>query len=282
MLRCRNVRLVAGPDAAYASRFRRFTDDVMDQKTLVDAQFGSTAANYLSSAVHAQGADLQRLTALVRQLAPARVLDLGCGAGHASFAVAAGGAGAVTAYDLSPQMLAVVDAAARERGLSELSTRQGPVESLPFESDSFDLVVTRFSAHHWLDMGAAVAEMARVLKPGCPLVVIDVVAPEVPLYDTVLQTIEILRDASHVRDYRVSEWTAMLEAAGLAVSDHDTWKLPLEFSSWVKRINTPADRVAALRAVFAALPTEAKAYFAVGEDGSFSSDTAWISARKRG
>jgi len=252
----------------------------MDQKTLVDAQFGSTAANYLSSAVHAQGADLQRLTELVRTLRPANVLDLGCGAGHASFAVAAGGATSVTAYDLSPQMLSVVDAAARDRGATQLVTRQGPVESLPFASASFDLVVTRFSAHHWSDMGAAVAEMARVLKPGCPLVVIDVIAPETPLYDTVLQTIEILRDASHVRNYRVSEWTSMLAAAGLTVENHDTWKLPLEFSSWVKRINTPPKRVAALTAVFKALSSEAKAYFAVGEDGSFSSDTAWIGARK--
>ena len=53
------------------------------------------------------------------------------------------------------------------------------------------------------------------MVPGGRLVVIDVVAPEIPLFDTTLQVIEFLRDASHVRDYRVSEWIAMQKAASL-------------------------------------------------------------------
>ncbi|WP_394779775.1 class I SAM-dependent methyltransferase, partial [Undibacterium sp.] len=174
----------------------------MDQQGLVVQQFGSTAANYLSSTVHAQGQDLQRLAALATRLQARHSLDLGCGAGHASFALASAGTGNVTAYDLSDEMLQVVAAEAHRRGFANLDTRQGPVEKLPFADASFDLVTTRFSAHHWLDMGSAVAEMARVLKPGGTLVVIDVVAPETPLYDTVLQTVELLRDSSHVRDYR--------------------------------------------------------------------------------
>ncbi|MDN0074008.1 methyltransferase domain-containing protein [Crenobacter sp. SG2303] len=252
----------------------------MDLQNLVQQQFGNTARNYLSSTVHAQGTDLARLTALAKRLGPERVLDLGCGAGHASFAVAAGGARAVVAYDLSAEMLAVVATAATERGHSQIATLQGPVEALPFADGEFDLVVTRFSAHHWLDMGRALAEAARVLAPGGTLVVIDVVAPETPLYDTVLQTIELLRDASHVRDYRVSEWRAMLTAAGLDVQGSDSWKLPLAFDSWVVRIGTPPGRVAALRETFAALTREARDYFAVTADDSFSSDTAWIEARR--
>lgn len=50
--------------------------------------FGSTAAAYLTSAVHATGADLQALADAVRATPDAAVLDLGCGAGHASFAAA--------------------------------------------------------------------------------------------------------------------------------------------------------------------------------------------------
>lgn len=252
----------------------------MDQQSLLVQQFGSTAGNYLSSKVHAQGRDLQRLQALAASLQPGRSLDLGCGAGHASFALAAAGAGDVVAYDLSDEMLRVVVAEAGKRGLVNLEARQGPVEKLPFADAAFDLVVTRFSAHHWLDMESALAEIARVLKPGGTLVVIDVVAPEMPLYDTVLQTIELLRDASHVRDYRVSEWRLMLGAAGLQVTGSDTWKLPLEFDSWVRRIRTSADRVAALQVTMRELPQEVKAYFSVQGDCSFSSDTAWIEARR--
>jgi len=67
-------------------------------------QFGSTAAAYLTSAVHAQGADLQDIAACARQYAQALILDMGCGGGHASFAVAPH-ARQVIAYDLSAGML---------------------------------------------------------------------------------------------------------------------------------------------------------------------------------
>lgn len=251
----------------------------MDQHSLVNQQFGTMAENYLTSAVHAQGADLQRLGELAARLAPRRVLDLGCGGGHASYALAAATGAEVVAYDLSEEMLAVVRAEAGKRGLGNLATRQGSAQALPFENAAFDLVVSRYSAHHWMDMGASVAEMARVLAPAGTLVVIDVIAPETPLYDTALQAIELLRDASHVRDYRLSEWRAMLAAARLEVTDSDSWKLPLEFESWVRRIGTAAPRVAALHATMDALPKEARDYFAIQPDRSFSSDTAWIQAR---
>lgn len=73
-------------------------------------------------------------------------------------------------------------------------------------ADLFDLVVRRYSAHHWPSMPAAVAEVVRVLRPSGTLVVIDVVAPESALLDTTLQTIDLLRDMPHVRDYCASEW----------------------------------------------------------------------------
>ncbi|WP_164114036.1 class I SAM-dependent methyltransferase, partial [Serratia marcescens] len=76
-------------------------------KNAVDRQFGEQANAYLTSAVHAQGKDLQRLAQLLEPHAGARLLDLGCGAGHASFTAAAR-VGQVVAYDLSAQMLAVV------------------------------------------------------------------------------------------------------------------------------------------------------------------------------
>lgn len=252
----------------------------MDQHNLVNRQFGTMAANYLTSAVHAQGNDLERLGALAAGLHPRRVLDLGCGGGHASYAIAAAVPVEVVAYDLSEEMLDVVRAEAAKRGLDKLVTRQGSVHKLPFKDAAFDLVASRYSAHHWMDMQASVAEMARVLAPGGTLVIIDVIAPETPLYDTALQTIELLRDASHVRDYRLSEWRAMLAEAGLEVTASDSWKLKLEFESWVRRIGTPPPRVAALHATMDALPREAREYFAILADRTFSSDTAWIQARR--
>ncbi|HAF52705.1 MAG TPA: SAM-dependent methyltransferase, partial [Leclercia adecarboxylata] len=79
----------------------------------VEKQFGSQAKAYLTSAVHASGRDLQRLAERLADFPDASVLDLGCGAGHASF-VAAQQVSHVTAYDLSSQMLEVVSADASE------------------------------------------------------------------------------------------------------------------------------------------------------------------------
>ena len=247
----------------------------MDQHQLAAEQFGSTAQAYLTSAVHARGADLERLLELGRKRPGARALDLGCGAGHAGFALAEAGM-QVTAYDLSAPMLEVVAQEAQRRGLQGLQTRQGAAERQPFDDAAFDLIVTRFSAHHWLDLPGALGEARRVLRPDGTLVVIDAVAPESPLLDTLLQTVEMLRDASHVRDYRESEWRAMLQAAGFAAPETQRWTLPMVFDTWVARMRTPALRVQAIRDVLAQAAAEARSHFQVQPDGSFLLDAAWM------
>jgi ubiquinone/menaquinone biosynthesis C-methylase UbiE len=247
----------------------------MDQRTLSAQQFGDMASNYLSSPVHASGADLQRVCDVARQRRPARALDLGCGAGHVAFALARAEVPGITAYDLSGPMLEVVAREAASKGYG-IQTQRGPAEQLPFDTGSFEMIVTRFSAHHWSSVAAALKEMTRVLARGGKLIVIDAIAPESPLLDTVMQALELMRDISHVRNYRLTEWQAMLRENGLGVAQTDTWKLALEFSSWVQRIGTPAARVQALRAVMADLPAEARDYFAIAADGSFAIDAGWI------
>ncbi|MDR3481744.1 MAG: class I SAM-dependent methyltransferase [Burkholderiaceae bacterium] len=242
----------------------------------VNRQFGPAASAYLTSTAHAQGADLDKLSRIV-QGKSAEVLDLGCGAGHVSFAVAAG-VNAVTACDLSDDMLAVVAAEAAKRGLGNIATRQGIAEALPFPDCSFDYVLTRFSAHHWNSLPQALAEMRRVLKDDGRVIVIDVVAPTAPLLDTHLQSIELLRDVSHVRNYSVAEWTRQLAAAGLQVDAGEQWKLPLEFQAWVTRIKTPQERVAVIRGLLQGAPQEVRDYLRLQADCSFSIDVAMFEA----
>lgn len=246
-------------------------------ETLVGQQFGPRAAAYLKSAVHAQGADLEALAALVDASAQPRVLDLGCGAGHVSLAVAAR-AGEVVAYDLSPGMLEMVTRAAAERGIGNIVTRQGVVEELPFPDGSFDCVVSRYSAHHWRDFEKGLREAARVLRPAGMAGFVDVVSPGSPLLDTYLQAVELLRDPSHVRDYSRAEWEGAMVRAGLAPGSVGHHRVRLDFASWVERMRTPAAQVAAIRALQAVMSESVVRHFAIAGDGSFTLDVALFQA----
>lgn len=250
-----------------------------DHSAVVERQFGGQAAAYLSSQVHAQGAEFAQLRERVAGIGAARVLDLGCGAGHVSFQVADLAAD-VVAYDLSPRMLEVVAEAAAERGFDNIRTVQGVAESLPFAEASFDAVFSRFSAHHWRDLGLALREVRRVLKPGGVAAFIDVTASEQPLFDSFLQSVEMLRDTSHVRDYAPSEWAQMVGEAGLVVTSGSRQRLRLDFETWIARMRTPDVMRDAIRQLQNDVGQEVRDAFEIADDGSFTTDMLVLWATK--
>lgn len=246
-------------------------------EAVVGEQYNPQAQAYLTSEVHANGEDLGRLARIVGARPQSRALDLGCGGGHVAFLLAPLVQN-VAAYDLSDAMVAMVRSEAVRRGLGNLEARQGLAEQLPWSDATFDIVASRYSVHHWRDARAGLREARRVLKPGGLAVFIDVVAPGSPLLDTWLQSVELLRDPSHVRNYSVPEWLAMLRDAGLQVCERYDAKLRLEFSSWIKRMNTAEVHVQAIRSLQARASTEVAQHFAFESDGSFTVDTVLIRA----
>lgn len=236
---------------------------------LIQKQFGAQAGAYLTSAVHAGGADLALLTELLAEQPGGTVLDLGCGAGHCTY-VAAQTAERVIALDLTEEMLNIVASEAAERNLTHVETTLGDVMALPFEDGAIDTVVSRFSAHHWPELPLPLAETRRVLGPGKRAIFIDVVAPDVPVADTWLQALELLRDPSHVRDYSVREWEQYAHDAGFTTARVERMPLRLEFTSWVERMAVPPHFVEALRALHAVAPAEAREALAFEPDGTMS------------
>jgi len=242
---------------------------------IVQTQFGTRAKAYVDSAVHAKGADLDAVAQIAGALRPPRALDLGTGGGHLSY-ILAHHATEVTAADLSSEMLTVVASSARERGLANIRTVQAPAERLPFDDGHFDFVGCRFSAHHWRDFDGGLREARRVLKAGSRAVFIDVCSPGTALFDTHLQAVELLRDTSHVRNYRADEWLAALIRSGFSLTGCRTWRLRMDFAVWIARMTTPEENVRAIRALQRAAPAETKAYFAIEEDGSFLLDVLMV------
>ncbi|HXP96636.1 MAG TPA: class I SAM-dependent methyltransferase, partial [Telmatospirillum sp.] len=194
------------------------------QQAIVSQQFGERAEAYLSSAVHAQGEDLQALARLVGPRPQACALDLGCGGGHVAYLLAPL-VGKVVAYDLSETMVAMVAAEAKRRGLDNIVTKQGPAESLSCPDRAFDLVVSRYSAHHWQDFDAGLEQARRVLKPDGVAVFMDAISPGQPLLNSWLQTLEMLRDPSHVYNRTAEEWRVAVTAAGFVPGPLSCFKL---------------------------------------------------------
>lgn len=249
-------------------------------EALVESQFGPKAAAYVRSAVHASGEDLDVLEEIVRQSAPARALDLGAGGGHVTYRLARH-ATKVTASDLSADMLAAVEATARDKGLTNVETRAASAEALPFEAGAFDFLACRFSAHHWRGFEAGLREARRVLADGAPAIFIDAVATGSAAMDTHLQAVELLRDTSHVRDYRASEWLEALNRSGFSVRATKAWRLRMDFPTWIARMQTPAVNEQAIRALQRTASAEVIDHFAVEADGSFLLDTLLIEAVAR-
>ncbi len=246
----------------------------------VQDQFDPQARAYLTSAVHAAGPDLQaaRELAAHRLHADAVVLDVGTGAGHLSFTLAPL-ARRVVALDPSAGMLAIVRQAAAEQGLAQIETCEAAAAALPFAAASFDLVCTRYSAHHWFDIAPALTEMRRVVKPDGSILVIDLLGDDHPLVDTHLQSIELLRDTSHVRNRSVAEWHALLTEAGFAGTEHRTWFTRLEFAPWVQRMRTPEALIVAIRLLQTGAPAEVQRALNIESDGSFTPRTGLFYAR---
>jgi ubiquinone/menaquinone biosynthesis C-methylase UbiE len=246
----------------------------------VQEQFDPQAQAYLTSSVHAAGPDLRAARERVQQHLgrDAQVLDVGTGAGHLSYALAPAVA-RVVALDPSPGMLMTVRHAAAQRGLTGIETCQAAAAALPFAAATFDLVVTRYSAHHWLDVPRALAEMHRVVKPSGYILVIDFLGEDDALVDTHLQSLELLRDTSHVRDRSIQEWRALLQQSGFCEIEACTWSMRIEFASWIERMRTPPALITAIRMLQHTAPAEVQRALKIEPDGSFTGQTGLFWAR---
>lgn len=112
--------------------------------------------------------------ALLRLMPPMVIADLGAGDGGFALLLS-GRASRVIAVDSSEKMLEVGREQAARAGITNVEFRQGDMEELPIDSASIDLVFFSQSLHHALHPARALAEAARILRPGGRIAILDLV-----------------------------------------------------------------------------------------------------------
>ena len=246
-------------------------------KELVQQQFGANAAAYLTSTVHAKGASLARLVELVAPRKDWIALDVATGAGHTA-AVFAPHVAKVIASDLTPEMLEQARKLAAEKSLANMETAIADAEALPFRDASFDLVTCRIAPHHFPRIAKFLTEVHRVLKPSGTFALVDNVSPdaettpgftadELTAAGAAYNAFEKLRDPSHGRALATAEWLGLMAEAGLDLVHREHAAKGMDFESWVKTMNVPAETVPRLAAMLDDASPALKAFLKPTNDG---------------
>jgi SAM-dependent methyltransferase len=187
------------------------------------------AQAFRDSPTHREGPDLDLVVEWCEPGPGMKALDVATGGGHVARRLKEAGCESVVTVDPAPGMRPDVVARA---------------EHLPFADGSFDVVVTRIAPHHFADIGAAVAEMARVSN--------SLLVVEDNLYvSDEAEEAERLRDPTHVRCYSEDEWKQLVTDAGFEVEQVQVFERRRDVDDWLQRVETPPDDAARVRELLA-------------------------------
>jgi ubiquinone/menaquinone biosynthesis C-methylase UbiE len=228
----------------------------MDHLQRVTEEFGRQAETFEAWAEKADDDVAVRFQAAIKKAGHGALLDVACGPGVVTSALAPRVA-SVVAFDATEQMLEKAKARCAKAGLCNVEFKMGNAEDLPFADAQFDGVVTRLAVHHFANPQRALDEMFRVLCPGGTAVIVDVVSSEDTAESNLQNAIERLRDSSHVRMLPASELDACITRSGFRNLESSTWDKSREFEEWMAIVNDPV-RVEAIRTVVRTLAEDGR------------------------
>ncbi len=210
------------------------------------------------------------------------MLDVGCGAGHGSFAFSRR-ANRLTAIDWRPELLASARKESGRRGLKNITFMEAGPAKLPFPAESFDVVVSAAAVHHFARPKEVIEEMSRVCRTRGSLAIEDMVSSEQDIRARYHNRIERLRDRSHERLLKLSELLALLGGSGLLVDRVEVNDSIREFNEWVGVTRPPFRRSEHLRHLLQGSVEQDLLGLAVqAEDDTFVfvQRVAWVLAHK--
>ncbi len=255
-----------------------------DFKDRVREQFGRSAEGYVRNRGFATGDDLSMAVELLKPTAEDNLLDVACGGGHTALHFAPL-VRSVVASDLTMQMLKKAqEYISEEGGVENVTFREADAEDLPFPAGAFTLLTCRIAPHHFPDVPRALREFFRVLRRGGRMVVIDTLLPEDPEIADFYQTMEQMRDPTHIRAYTKEEWVAMVTEAGFTVQATRIFPKTHDFQEWAKRAGLNREGIQRLNRFFIDAPAKAHDHFQIetfaGEVESYTDQKLLIYATR--
>jgi ubiquinone/menaquinone biosynthesis C-methylase UbiE len=208
----------------------------------VNAEFTRQAATFAESPTLKAADVTERVAAALADLSGERVLDVACGPGILTNALASKAA-SVVGLDFTAEPLRL--AAANTGEDLRASFVRGLAEGAPFSPGAFGGAVIRLALHHFEDPAAILREVRRVLTPGGRLVVLDILTTADAAQARLHNAIERLRDPSHTTFSSEPALRELIEASGFDLVTAETWAKPRRFADWAEVVNAPK-RMAAL------------------------------------
>jgi ubiquinone/menaquinone biosynthesis C-methylase UbiE len=202
------------------------------QKDLIRDRFTRTAEVFGDYAVAHRVREAELLARMVQAASEDLAIDLACGPGTLALRFARH-VRWVCGLDLTPAMLILAQRAAAAEGLRNLDFATSDAHALPFADGSLDIAVSSYSLHHVADSPAVIGEMARVVKKGGRVGVLDIRVSEDPKVAELSNRIERTRDSSHTRTLTQSEFEALFTAHRLLVVGTHIQEDPRPFDHWM-------------------------------------------------
>jgi len=188
-------------------------------------QFTKQATPFTEMAGHSNESSFQLMFDLTGVNEEDTVLDIACGPGLVTTAFASRAQHA-TGIDITPAMIEKAKEIQKEKEQTNLSWKIGDVTELAFADESFSMVITRYSFHHFVDPAKVLGEMNRVCKKGGTLMVVDVALP--PEKREAYDNLEKLRDPSHTSAVTLQEMLDMAMKLNLNDIKTEWYKLEME------------------------------------------------------
>ncbi|WP_235001693.1 class I SAM-dependent methyltransferase [Halobacillus sp. Marseille-P3879] len=201
-------------------------------KRQVQETFSKSKEAYVTSSTHNKQSDLDLITEWLQPQPTWKVLDIATGGGHVARQLSPD-VEMVFASDLTKEMLA--NTSTHLKSFLNIHYIVADAEELPFIEATFDAVTCRIAPHHFPNPDRFIQEVSRVLKPDGQFVMIDNIAPEDNELDNFYNTFEKMRDSSHHRALKISEWKDLLNAQGLPIYKELSRKKTLPFPEWSLR-----------------------------------------------